>query len=116
MYLSGDSNENRNEIYDEARKLTEASHRGIVKTWKEMNFPAIKLLKEKLYPHVERNSFSSNINPIIDQIILTYSGTEIDKLIAGTNEETSMYLIVSEWDFANNPLPVPPFSPEAGTV
>lgn len=116
MYLSGDSNENRNEIYDEARKLTEASHRGIVKTWKEMNFPAIKLLKEKLYPHVERNSFSSNINAIIEQIILTYSGTEIDELIAGTNEETSMYLIVSEWDFANNPLPVPPFSPEAGTV
>ena len=107
MYLSGDSNENRNIIYDDARKLTEGSHRGIIKTWKEMNAAAIKLLKDKLYPHVERNSFSSDINPIIDQIILTYSESEIDELIALTHEETSLYTIVSEWDFANTPLPPP---------
>jgi hypothetical protein len=112
MYLSGDSNENRNTIYEDARKLTEGSHRNIVKIWKEMNVIAIKALKQKLYEHVERNSFSSNINPIIDRIVLTYSENEIDELIAGTYEEISLYTIVSNWDFANTPLPIPPFSPE----
>jgi len=112
MYLSGDSSENRNTIYEDARKLTEGSHRNIVKIWKEMNIVAIKALKQKLYVHVERNSFSSNINPIIDRIVLTYSENEIDELIAGTYEETTLYTIVSDWDFANTPLPIPPFSPE----
>jgi hypothetical protein len=108
MYLSGDSNENRDTIYEDARNLTEGSHRGIVKSWKEINSVAIKALKEKLYVHVECNSFSNDINPIIEQIILTYSASEIEELIHGTHAEITLYTIISEWDFANTTLPIPP--------